>query len=104
MVLGIRPEAVEVHAEPQSGSVAMAVQVVDAVPPDVVLSLVSGAVTLLAGIQPLPAGVRTGSAVHVRLPDAARRGLRPTAASGWTERTPFIVRGYRRGEPCRAPP
>ena len=71
VVLGIRPEAIEVHVEPQPGAVAMTVQVVDVVPPDTILSLVSGAVTLLARLHLLPPGVRAGSVVHVRFPDAA---------------------------------
>lgn len=71
VVLGIRPEAVEVHGEPLPGTVAMTVQVVDAVPPDTILSLVCGAVTLLARLPLVPAGVRAGSVVHVRFPDAA---------------------------------
>jgi hypothetical protein len=60
-----------VHGEPQPGSVAMTVQVVDAVPPDTILSLICGAVPLLARLQVLPAGVRAGSVVHVRLPEPA---------------------------------
>jgi sn-glycerol 3-phosphate transport system ATP-binding protein len=71
VVLGIRPEAIEVHAEPQPGSVAMTVQVVDVVPPDTILSLVCGTETLLARLPLLPAGVRAKSVVHVRFPDAA---------------------------------
>jgi ABC-type sugar transport system ATPase subunit len=70
-VLGIRPEAIEVHVEPQPGTVAMTVQVVDVVPPDTILSLICGSVILLARVQVLPAGVRTGSIVHVRFPDTA---------------------------------
>jgi ABC-type sugar transport system ATPase subunit len=71
VVLGIRPEAVEVHGEPQPGTVAMTVQVVDVVPPDTTLSLICGDVTLLARVQALPAGGRAGSVVHVRFPAAA---------------------------------
>jgi len=71
VVLGIRPESVEVHAEPQPGTVAMTVQVVDVVPPDTILSLICGKATLLARLQVLPAGVRASSVVHVRFPDAA---------------------------------
>jgi len=71
VVLGIRPEAVEVHGEPEPGTVAMTVQVVDPVPPDTILSLICGTVTLLARLQRLPDGVRAGSIVHVRFPEAA---------------------------------
>jgi len=71
VVLGIRPEAVEVHGEPQPGTIAMTVQVVDVVPPDTILSLICGTVTLLARPHPAPAGVRAGSVVHVRFPAAA---------------------------------
>ena len=41
------------------------------IPPDTILSLVSGAGTLLARLHLLPPGVRAGSVVHVRLSDAA---------------------------------
>jgi ABC-type sugar transport system ATPase subunit len=71
VVLGIRPEAVEVHGESQPGTVAMTVQVVDVVPPDTILSLICGTVTLLARPHSVPAGVRAGSVVHVRFPPAA---------------------------------
>lgn len=75
VVLGIRPEAIEVygevHAEPIAGAAPMTVQVVDVVPPDTILSLVCGGVTLLARLQQPPPGVRAGSVVHVRFPPAA---------------------------------
>jgi ABC-type sugar transport system ATPase subunit len=71
VVVGIRPEAVEVHGEPEPGTLAMTVQVVDVVPPDTILSLICGTVTLLARLHLPPPGVRAGSVVHVRFPDAA---------------------------------
>ena len=71
VVLGIRPEAIGVYGEPRPDTVAMTVQVVDPIPPDTILSLICGSVTLLARVQVLPDGVRAGSVVHVRFPAAA---------------------------------
>jgi ABC-type sugar transport system ATPase subunit len=71
VVLGIRPEALEVHAAPQPDSVAMTVQVVDVVPPDAILSLALGAVTVLARRAQQPTAERAGDTVHVRFPVSA---------------------------------
>ena len=68
VVLAIRPEAVQLHAEAAPGTVAMTVQVVDAVPPDTILSLSCAGASILARTQAPHAGLVAGSTVHVSFP------------------------------------
>jgi ABC-type sugar transport system ATPase subunit len=71
VVLAIRPEAVEVHDAPCDGAIAMTIDVLDLVPPDVILSLKAGAITVLARRAEQATSLRPGAVVHVVFPPRA---------------------------------
>ncbi len=71
VVLAIRPEELELVSAAAQDAVAMTVQVVDVVPPDAIVSLARGHVTLLARQPSANVTLRAGDTAHVRLrPDA----------------------------------
>jgi sn-glycerol 3-phosphate transport system ATP-binding protein len=68
VVLGVRPEDIRVCAGPEPDSVAMTLDVVEAVEPDVLLSLQLGALTLSVRLVRRGAEFSPGDILHLVLP------------------------------------
>jgi ABC-type sugar transport system ATPase subunit len=68
VVLGIRPEQIELRDGPGAGTVALRLDVMEVVEPDTLLTLELDAVKMLVRVLRRVPGMERGQAVHVALP------------------------------------
>jgi sn-glycerol 3-phosphate transport system ATP-binding protein len=68
VVLGVRPEDIRVCGGPEPGSLAMTLDVVEAIEPDALLSLLLGDVTLSARLVRRGVAYSPGDVLHIVLP------------------------------------
>lgn len=71
IVLGIRPEQIELHQEPGPDTITLTLDVIEIVEPDTLISLQCGPVSLMVRVMHEVPNLVRGDTVHVAMPHAA---------------------------------